>query len=122
MSKSYFTNSEFACKCGRDNCDALTQPNQDLVAKLNGMRETLGRSIVINSGLRCKSYNAKVGGVSDSQHVLGEAADLKVPGSRDRFKLVEAAYQAGFRRIGVGKTFVHVDVGEHADQEVLWLY
>ena len=33
--------------------------------------------IVINSGFRCESVNRKVGGVSNSQHLFGQAADIR---------------------------------------------
>ena len=37
--------------------------------------------IIINSGFRCEAVNRRVGGVSNSQHLLGQAADIrpKVP-------------------------------------------
>jgi hypothetical protein len=36
--------------------------------------------------------------------------------------LVQAAVKAGVRRLGVARTFVHVDVSRKHDQDVLWLY
>ena len=33
--------------------------------------------IIINSGFRCDSVNRKVGGVSNSQHLFGQAADIR---------------------------------------------
>lgn len=121
MSK-YFTDAEFKCKCGRVECDALTTPHPALLLKLNVLRMLVNRPVNVNSGIRCKYWNAKSGGVSESQHILAEAADLTVSGSRERWQVVKSAYEAGFRRIGVAKTFVHVDVGTKADQDVLWLY
>ena len=43
---------------------------------LEPVRERLGRPIVVNSGYRCPIHNAAVGGVANSQHLRGEAADL----------------------------------------------
>ena len=33
--------------------------------------------IIINSGFRCETVNRKVGGVSGSQHLIGQAADIR---------------------------------------------
>ena len=33
--------------------------------------------IIINSGFRCESVNRKVGGVAGSQHLIGQAADIR---------------------------------------------
>ncbi len=33
--------------------------------------------IIINSGFRCEAVNRKVGGVSGSQHLIGQAADIR---------------------------------------------
>ena len=43
---------------------------------LEPVRERLGRPIIVNSGYRCPIHNAAVGGVANSQHLRGEAADL----------------------------------------------
>ena len=33
--------------------------------------------IIINSGFRCEAVNSKVGGVRNSQHLVGQAADIR---------------------------------------------
>ena len=43
---------------------------------LDPAREKLGAPITVNSGFRCPLHNQTVGGVANSQHVRGEAADL----------------------------------------------
>lgn len=42
---------------------------------LEPARQVVG-PIIINSGFRCSRVNALVGGVSNSQHLLGQAADI----------------------------------------------
>lgn len=42
---------------------------------LDPLREAWGRPITVNSGYRSPTVNAAVGGVANSQHVKGEAAD-----------------------------------------------
>ena len=73
----WFKEKEFACKCcgqlpplARENVKALVSEVLDPV------REKLGMPIVVNSGYRCEKHNKDVGGVKNSQHLKGEAADL----------------------------------------------
>lgn len=47
---------------------------------LQPLRDSLGMPIVISSGYRSPALNRAVGGASASDHVLGRAADLTVPG------------------------------------------
>ena len=73
----WFKEKEFACKCcgqlpplARENVKALVSEVLDPV------REKLGMPIVVNSGYRCEKHNKDVGGVRNSQHLRGEAADV----------------------------------------------
>lgn len=43
---------------------------------LDPIRESWGKPLYINSGYRCPKLNKAVGGVSNSQHLYGEAADI----------------------------------------------
>lgn len=73
----YFNFSEFACRCCgrippgvRGNIEALV----DNV--LDPARRVFGGPVSVSSGYRCPKHNAEVGGVSGSQHLKGEAADV----------------------------------------------
>lgn len=44
---------------------------------LDPLREAYGKPIIITSGYRCKQLNKAVGGASTSQHLTGEAADIR---------------------------------------------
>lgn len=44
---------------------------------LEPLRAKIGQPIEISSGYRCERLNKAVGGAATSQHVLGQAADLK---------------------------------------------
>ena len=44
---------------------------------LQPLRDYLGEAVVINSGFRSQAVNMAVGGAKNSQHVLGEAADIR---------------------------------------------
>lgn len=55
-------------------CKSLTA----LIEKvLDPLREAYGKPIIVSSGYRCPKLNAAVGGSASSQHVKGEAADIR---------------------------------------------
>lgn len=115
----YFKESEFECHCG---C-GLMNIDQNLVYFLDDMRAKIGQPLIINSGCRCAEYNAKVGGKSESAHQEGKAVDVACgEGSLLRYLLVMYAIHEGFKRIGVAKSFVHLDMDESLPQNVLWTY
>ena len=68
-------------------------------------------AVVINSGYRTSAYNKKVGGVSNSQHVKGTAADIVVKGVDPLTVGQYVEYiMPDHGGIGVYQTFTHVDV------------
>ena len=77
---------------------------EGLVANvLDPARERYGRPVAVNSGYRCQIHNAAVGGVRNSQHTKGEAADIR---PREVGKIIE---QLGkFDQLIYYPTFVHV--------------
>lgn len=77
----YFDRSEFKCKCGGKYCNGYpSEPDKRMVRIADQLRKNLGVPITIVSGLRCKTWNAIQGGVSNSQHMYGEAADIYAKG------------------------------------------
>ena len=77
----YFTRDEFKCKCGGKYCKGYPhEPDERMVRIVNQLRKNLGVPITIVSGLRCRTWNAIQGGVSNSQHMYGEAADIYAEG------------------------------------------
>lgn len=113
----HFKRSEFCCPhCGANNI------KDELIDKLEAVRQIYGKPMYINSGYRCPAHNAAVGGVAESAHVDGVAADIGCTFATDRLKLVDIAISKGFRRLGVGATFIHLDISETLPQDVLWVY
>ena len=49
---------------------------------LQPLRDAMGTQIKIGSGFRCVKLNQVVGGVANSQHIKGEAADLCIDGDK----------------------------------------
>lgn len=44
---------------------------------LDPLREAYGKPIIVTSGYRCPKLNKAVGGAASSQHILGQAADIR---------------------------------------------
>lgn len=94
----------------------------DFVHKLDKIRDAIKMPLMVLSGYRTPEHNAEVGGVDASSHENGHAADLAAISSRTRFLILEAAFRIGFRRIGIGEGFIHLDDDITKDQDVQWLY
>ncbi len=104
-----------------DSKDGSTMPNEVLrniellSEQLQIIRDYTGKSITINSGYRSPEHNKSIGGVSNSQHVFGKAADIVIKGMSpaDTYALIEYLNDKGVIKIGgLGhyNTFTHVDI------------
>ena len=102
----HFNLSEFACPCCHR---VMLQPK--LLGKLVALRDVLERPVSITSGYRCSSYNRKVGGVGNSYHCIGLAADIKVK-DINLMELLAYAEEIDFSGIGFyeKRHFLHLDV------------
>ena len=102
----HFKLSEFACPC----CN-LIMLHPKLLAKLMELRNTLESPVYITSGYRCSKYNRQIGGVTNSYHGIGLAADIKVK-DINLITLLEICENIDFNGIGVyeKKNFLHLDV------------
>jgi len=83
----HFKLKEFACPC----CGRV-EITTSLVFWLEVLRRAWGTPIHVNSGFRCASRNAEVGGVSNSRHLIGCAADIRPSGKMDT-KFMYLAYR-----------------------------
>lgn len=115
----HFSEDEFRCKC----CGGLPENRENLeklMTTLEHIRYVYQRPMVVVSGYRCDRYNRKVGGVPNSYHTKGLAADIAIASNTDRFALIAAAIGSGIARIGVYRTFTHIDIGE-SPIHVMWI-
>jgi len=106
----YFSRKEFACKCGK--CGGFpVEPDLKMVRVADAIRERLGVPVGVNSGVRCKNHNAAVGGVSNSQHVYGTAADLGKPSGVSVAKMAKIAEDVigDTGGIGIYSWGIHID-------------
>lgn len=98
---------EFACHDGSDNLlvdDALP-------VLLQKLRDHFRAPVTVNSGYRTPAHNKAVGGVDNSQHVQGTAADIAVQGVEPLAVAQYAEHLMPDRGgIGLYGGFVHVDV------------
>jgi uncharacterized protein YcbK (DUF882 family) len=106
MIAPHFNLSEFACPCCRR---VMLHPL--LLEKLEKLRKIIKKPIHITSGYRCFAYNRKVGGVANSYHCIGLAADIKVK-DINLIELLGYAEEIDFTGIGFyeKKSFLHLDV------------
>lgn len=72
----HFAVSEFVCHCCGRGADKI---DLRLIELLEELRAKASAPIHVNCGYRCPAHNAEVGGVENSQHVLGRAADITIP-------------------------------------------
>ncbi len=56
---------------------------------LEPAHQRLGKPITVNSGYRCQVHNKAVGGVANSQHMKGEAADVCCEDNERLAKIIE---------------------------------
>lgn len=95
--------------------------------RLDDARGIAGIPFRITSGFRTPSHNAYVGGVQaglkskGSSHLFGYAADISCKSGADREIIVAALIKAGFRRLGIGNTFIHCDSDPDKPNSI-WLY
>jgi len=119
---TYFTNKELSCPC----CGMLFI-SDTFLSKLTEARILAGVPFAVNSACRCDAHNKEVGGSPTSSHLVSSthscvAMDIGVTSSAQRFKILAALIKVGFTRIGVAKTFIHVDGDLAKSQEVTWVY
>lgn len=110
-----FDLSEFECKCGCKTPDDVYVNIVKLANQLQTLRDVVNKPIKINSGYRCEQHNKDSGGVSSSQHLLGNASDIKVKGyiTKNLSKLIDELISNGDMLqggLGIYDTFVHYDI------------
>lgn len=94
---------------------------------LDAARHHSGVPYRITSGYRTQAHHDHLTAQgyktsSTSAHLQGFAADIYARSNHARMMVIYGLVKAGFNRIGVGRTFIHVD--DHPDKrpDVMWLY
>ena len=88
---------------------------QELAKNLQVLRDEVKKPIKITSGYRDSSFNKKIGGATQSRHITGQAADLKIEGYTPKqvAVIIEKLIAAGKMKqggLGIYSTWIHYDV------------
>lgn len=115
---SYEIDTKLACPCCGER-----KVTPELLRVLDLIRASAG-PMTITSGYRCPEYNDSLSGsVPDSAHTKGLAADISCTTSSKRHKLLSAIFQLGhIDRIGIGASFIHIDIDPDKPPRVVWEY
>jgi uncharacterized protein YcbK (DUF882 family) len=95
--------------------DTIFQNIFELAKNLQVLRDEVKKPIKITSGFRDPSFNKKIGGATQSRHITGEAADLKIEGYTPKqvAAIIEKLIAAGKMKqggLGIYSTWIHYDV------------
>ena len=112
-----FKLEEFRCKCQGQFCNGFPhKPKKDMVRIAQKIRTHFGAEAIVVSGLRCQVWNKRQGGESNSQHMYGEACDIRVKGvSGDRLlAYVKTLPGVRYTYLIPGSNNVHFDIPKGA--------
>ena len=115
----YFAPAEFK-RC-TPSC-SIEDMDQRFLDTLDALRAQAGIPLVLNCAYRSVAHEKARGRSGNSAHTKGLAADIRCNSSATRWKIVTAALALGIRRIGIGKSYVHVDIDGALPQDVVWHY
>lgn len=108
---AHFTVGEFV-RPGVDPSPVVMLNLRKLAEALEEVRAKLGeRPIIITSGYRTVEHNRSVGGVRNSTHTKGMAADIAVVGLTPRQVQQRLGWWIG--GMGCYETFTHLDMGNN---------
>lgn len=111
----FFNREEFRCQCKGKYCNGFpVEPEEELVRICNEIRRRLGVPVSIvdsgGSGVRCSRHNAAVGGVGNSNHLYGKAADLHSEKSPKEMYRVAEEVLGNSGELGIYDWGIHVAV------------
>ena len=110
-----FNKEEFDCADGTQMPLEVFNNVIELAESLEVLRAHFNAPITINSAWRTATYNRKVGGAVNSQHLSGKASDIVVSGvpPEEVANAIEFLIECGLMKEGgVGRydTFTHYDI------------
>lgn len=98
----------------------ISSVDVNLLYRLDKLRELYGKPIILNSAYRTVEYERSVGRSGTSSHTKGLAVDIRCLDSRERLLLLKSALDVGFRRIGIYKRFLHLDI-DSSKPKCVWI-
>ena len=115
----YFNINEFDSP---DEIGSGCNMDSEFLNMIQAARRIANIPFKITSGYRTSKRNLSAGGVKGSSHLSGLAADISVTNSKQRSIIVNACIEAGFTRIGIANSFIHIDNDSSKTQNVIWVY
>jgi uncharacterized protein YcbK (DUF882 family) len=117
-----FNSNEFQCHCSFDDC-VEQKIAKELVDRLTTARNSTAEPIIVTSGYRCEKRQKQLSEsgletAKNSQHVLGNAADVR-PQSMESKKTLDEVLDKLFQAMGIANNFTHVDL---RSKRVRWSY
>ena len=112
----YFEESEF---------NEFEKMDPKLLEMLDALRENYGYPIKLTSTYRSPDHPIEARKSKPGEHAYGAAVDIACVGGEATFRLVKAAIEVGFTRIGISRknNFVHVGIGyPGAPETTIWTY
>jgi uncharacterized protein YcbK (DUF882 family) len=112
----YFEESEF---------NGFEMMDEKLLSMLDSLREVYGYPIKITSDYRSPEHPIEAAKKQPGEHAYGAAVDIESVGGEKTFKLVKAAIEVGFTRIGISRKrgFMHLGIGyPSAPDTTIWTY
>ena len=108
----HFTREEFECHCGGKYCNGYSaEPAKQLVQVADRVRKHFGAPAIVSSGVRCKTHNSNVGGISGSRHLTGKAMDFCVTGKSAAQVLAYVKQQPEINyAYAIDSQYVHMDI------------
>ncbi len=112
----YFTPAEFDSP---DEPGSGKKMDSGFMITLDMLREKLGRALIINSGYRTLQHNRAIGGVPNSAHTRGLAADISCLDSAFRYQIITEALKLGITRFEIAPAHIHLDADPSLPQNVV---
>tara|TARA_R110002167_G_scaffold1992_1_gene9887 strand:+ start:3054 stop:3422 length:369 start_codon:yes stop_codon:yes gene_type:complete len=119
----YFTLKEFDSP---DKPGSGKYMDKDFLDMLDCAREEAQIPFKINSGFRTEAKNNAIykslgKDPIRSSHLKGYAADISCTSSSQRSIIIRALVNVGYTRLGIAKSFIHVD-NDPDKSDAIWLY
>jgi uncharacterized protein YcbK (DUF882 family) len=110
-----FSKEEFDCNDGSEMPINVYHNMVKVANQLQTLRDYIGKPIQVNSAWRSEEYNTSIGGVKNSQHIMGRAADIVIKGMTpiEVSKIIEELIGKGDMLqggLGIYSSFVHYDI------------
>ena len=128
----YFTEDEFrrSSFCLPSEATLAAQIQQDPLSlldwptlkKLDQTREFAGCPFKITCSFRSRAWDLSKGRSGTGAHPQGYAVDVEARTDHRRFLILRAAILCGWTRIGVAKTYIHLDNAPGLTRQVVWTY